>query len=420
MSNLNKIIYGLSSAGKIKQWSATSDLQVNSNSGLEIIVTWGYFGDSYKKQNKSIFVTSGKNLNKANETTLEEQCIIKIEQLYTAQYDKGYSENIESLTAIPDNTIVAKVAIKKPQLATKFKDRSKFIKVDSSGVLTDKYYGQPKLNGSRMFVTKISDTELVFSSRSGKLFKTFTHFQQELLNILQVGDILDGEIFSYKIPFENIQSLVNSDSLDYTILDLAGNVQYRVTDLEYHVYDVILANTNKPFKDRLTDLLNIFNTNSFTTIKKVETILFNNFNEFKIKFAEYVELDYEGLMLRHENGPYKFGYRTTDLIKYKEMLQDEFEILDIYLAENDPTKVQVLCKNRFSVEEGYSEFDIGSILGNKEVNLDKYYKNKNELIGKYLTVNYQALSKYNVPLFPVGVDLRSGYINEDNEFVPEI
>jgi len=42
---------------------------------------------------------------------------------------------------------------------------------------------------------------------------------------------------------------------------------------------------------------------------------------------------------------------------------------------------------------------------------NKYYNNRKLLENKaYLTIDYQTLSEYKVPLFPVGIDIREGEI----------
>ena len=54
-------------------------------------------------------------------------------------------------------------------------------------------------------------------------------------------------------------------------------------------------------------------------------------------------------------------------------------------------------------------------------NIKNYFNKKEELVDKmYLTVDYQTLSKYNVPLFPVGIVLRKGYRDKNNNFVAEV
>lgn len=401
---MSKILYGLSSKNKYKIWKAESDL-ITTSDGIKIVVTWGY--ETGKQQTKAIFVTSGKNLGKKNATTIEEQTQVKIDQLYQQQIDKGYAY---------DKTSINTSLIFKPQLAHKYADKKHLILYNDDLTFKVPYYGQPKLNGIRCFIQKISPTELQFSSRSGKLFKQFPHLIEDFLKVLPLNAIIDGELFNYNVPFEQIASLVNSDSLDYITED-----NYQVKDIHFHSYDYIEdPNTNlDTFKIRNEKLQALFKKHTFKSSFYVETVLLNNHDHIKTLFDDYSAKKYEGLMLRSSSGLYKFAYRTSDLLKYKEMLQDEFKILDIYLAENDPTKVQILCENRFNSEEQYNTFNIGSLLGNKEQNYNTYYLNKSKYIGKYLTVDYQCLSNYNVPLFPVGIIIRDGKL-VNNVFIPTV
>ena len=98
------------------------------------------------------------------------------------------------------------------------------------------------------------------------------------------------------------------------------------------------------------------------------------------------------------------------------MEDEEFKIKSIYLAENDNQKVMFVLYNHHNLaDENYSSFDC-FIKGDKEVNLE-YFNNQQYYINKWLTVQYQTLSKYNVPLFPVGLAIREG-IEEDGKFRP--
>ena len=54
----------------------------------------------------------------------------------------------------------------------------------------------------------------------------------------------------------------------------------------------------------------------------------------------------------------------------------------------------------------------------RKINL-KYFNLKDQYINKWLTVQYQTLSKYNVPLFPVGISVREG-VEENGRFIPNI
>ena len=100
------------------------------------------------------------------------------------------------------------------------------------------------------------------------------------------------------------------------------------------------------------------------------------------------------------------------------MEDEEFKIKDIYLAENDDQKVMFVLHNHHGEKDSnYSSFDC-FMKGDKEINL-KYFNLKDQYINKWLTVQYQTLSKYNVPLFPVGISVREG-VEENGRFIPNI
>lgn len=385
-NNIN--LYGLSSSGKYKVWKASTDYTVDPALGIKITKEWGY--EDGKSQVKDIYVTSGKNLGKANETTISEQAKLKLDQLYDAQLKDGYFLNKADLDL--DKSIL-------PQLAHQY-SKKKHLLHKSDEVFINDVYLQPKLNGIRCLATKISETDIQYLSRSGKLFKNFKHITTELLSVLKVGDVVDGELFSRSIPFEIIASLVNSDDEDVCVFD------YKIIQLEYHLYDKYSTDN---FITRYNSIGSFVNCNS---VKLVETVKVANMAEVRTKFTTYVENDYEGVMLRDNLVPYLQGQRSNGLLKYKTMLSDEFLISKIYLAANDPLKVQILCVNHNVPEDSpYRYFDVGSIKGTKEHNLQTYFSNKEALENiAYLTVDYQALSLYCVPLFPVGIALRAGQV----------
>jgi len=402
----NKVLYSKSKTSKWKIWKASTDYQVTPK-GIEITIQWGY--EDGKQQTKSVFVIAGKNKGKSNETTIQEQATLKLEQLYQKQFDDDYVLDKESYLKAP-----------KAMLAHKYKDKRHL--VDWTKPLN--CWASVKLNGIRCNV-HVKDKKITkFTSRTFKDFKRLVHLESDL-NLLISEDTIDcmfdGELYHPDIPFEILASLINNDEY-CEVYDPDTEITWTTNDVCYYIYDYVdYQNINDNYFDRFIDykglLIVSLNSNLIHIVHNTEV---KTEEQMKELATSWIDKGFEGLMLRHGSAAYSFGDRSEFLLKYKVMEQTEFKILDIYLAENDPTKIQILCENKFSNEEGYSSFDVGSVLGNKEANLLKYFNNKNSLIGKYLTVNYQALSKYNVPLFPVGVDIREGYINEDNEFVPEI
>lgn len=390
-------LYSYNSKNKVLIWYAESDLELDSEGRIPITI---YYGQQDGKISQKIrYVNSGKNKGKSNETTIQEQALLTIEQLYTAQMDKSYVFDLAQYET-PKNAM----------LAHKFKDRMHTLPLDDEGNFTAPVYIQPKLNGIRCESRKTSDMALDFLSRTNKLFTSFPHLVQDCLNVLEVDKSLDSELFNPNILFEHIASMVNGES-DREIRDEAGNVLHTLSEIKLYTYD-LMGYDDLTFTERLAVLKELSKKFS-SNIILVDTFLVKTLSELKAKHEEFKRKGYEGTMVRVGDSLYEYSKRSNGLLKYKDMEQAEFRIDDIYPAENDPDKVMF----KLWSEEGQNHFDC-ALKGDKMENL-KYLKNKELYLEQYLTVDYQALSKYNMPLFPVGIMVRTGKV-VDGKFIPDV
>lgn len=406
----NQTLYSLSKNNKWKIWKASTNYIVQPSKGIEIIIQWGY--EDGKQQTKSVWVVSGKNLGKSNETTIQQQTDLKLQQLYQKQFDDDY---------FTDKSLYVKTP--KAQLAHKYKDKKHLIEWGLKQNPNKYVWASTKLNGIRCNVHIDKKSIVKFTSREYKEFKYLTHLVPHLDYYVNDNKcMLDGELYHPDIPFEILSSLINSD--DYvSIIDPDTNIEWKTSDVQYHIYDYVdYENIDDDYFDRFIDFkdqLLAFNKNPL--IKIVSNVAVESEEEMKELALKWISEGYEGLMIRYGSVPYEFGERSSYLLKYKVMEQEEFKIKKIYLAENDPTKVQIVCYNHHNSNEDYNTFDLGSIKGNKEQNIIKYYNNKHLLEDKaFITVDYQVLSKYLVPLFPVGIDIREGYLDKNNKFIPNV
>lgn len=383
----NIYLYKYDTKGKVRQWKGWTEL--NENGSVTIKLEHGQ--QNGKLQIKERIVTKGKNIGKSNETTIEQQAQSDLESIYQKQLDDGYVLDINDYKE-PF----------RPMLAHKYQDRGKSIDWSKD------IYASTKLDGIRCFILVDQDGNCTFESRTGKQFKYFQHLEIELQSKKITNAVLDGELYSEDIPFEKICSLVNSD--DY--------VPEEDSEIKFYIYDMILYDKVKEvFSNRFKNYNQIFNSKPYNFIIPVAQTIVKSEQEMKTLAAEFVSKGYEGLMLKPGNGEYDFGKRSVNLLKYKEMHSDEFKIKDIFIAENDPERVQIeLYIDPFKSQE---TFKIGTLKGNKEDNYKNYYLNKSSLIGKWLTINYQTLTSYGVPLFPVGINIREGS-EIDNKFIPEV
>jgi DNA ligase-1 len=135
-------------------------------------------------------------------------------------------------------------------------------------------------------------------------------------------------------------------------------------------------------------------------VKLTRTDYAKTHTEVKKLHDQYKKDGYEGLMVRLAKGKYEFGSRSSSLLKYKEFIDEEFEIIDVLEATGRDSGTAVFvcrteCGGSFNVRPE----------GSKEIRTT-YLKDKIKMIGRMLTVRYQNRSDDNIPIFPVGVAVR--------------
>jgi ATP-dependent DNA ligase len=235
--------------------------------------------------------------------------------------------------------------------------------------LTFPVYVQPKLDGIRCLVYQ-KEGQWVFQSRNHIVFQPFPHLEKSLPK----GMILDGELYRHGLDFQSITSIVRKK--DHPDL----------SQLQYHVYDVICEGT---FEERYTRLLQL------KDLVLTETRTAHSEDDIE-KYHDFcVERGYEGIMIRNPKGLYKQA-RSKDLLKYKHFKTDEFQVVGHTVGKGDIAVLECITKEkRFGVMMKATLEDKQEML----TNIQDYY-------GKWLTVKYQELSKDGVPRFPVGIGWR--------------
>ena len=378
-----EFLYSVSKTGKILVWQAMLSLDLNDDGHLEITITSGQ--REGKKVNKVRLVKSGKNIGRANETTIQKQAADELDRLYTKQYDKGY---VSDITKVSDTKQVG--GVKKPQLAHKYPDKAHKLCADEF-VLT-----QPKIDGVRCFIAQTEDG-LRFTSRTGKPIPTVPHIASEIGDKLPVGHIMDGELYIEGYELQDIVSVV---------LPTKNKKTEELKKVMLHWYDYIPeGEEDKSYTQRFINCELDFNP---SVINKLKCDLFNE-DTLESTFDKYIAEGYEGMMLRDSTEGYKFGTRTNALQKYKKMHSEEFQIQDITDSPQDNAP-------RFVCDLRNGNSVTVRLVGDKDDNM-KYLENKEDYIGKWMSVKYQAWTKTGSIQFPVGEGLREGNLIS-GEFVP--
>jgi DNA ligase-1 len=235
--------------------------------------------------------------------------------------------------------------------------------------LTFPLYVQPKLDGIRCLVYE-KDGQTVFQSRNHSVFQPFPHIHPIS------GLVLDGELYNHGLEFHEITSMVRKKN------------HPELSQIQYHVYDVIADGTFEERLKRLRGLQGIY----LTETKKV-----NSVEEVEDYHRSCVERGYEGIMLRNPAGLYR-QTRSKDLLKYKHFKTDEYRVVGHTLGKEGIPVLECETEGKtFGVM-------MKSTLEEKRDMLAKIQ----DYYGKWVTVKYQELSKDGIPRFPVGMGFREG------------
>lgn len=347
-------LYGLDKKGGFKVWKCWTE-------GDKLFLEHGKLGG--KQQLKEEIIV-GKNIGRSNETSPSEQAVLEMNSRANKQRDKGYRENKEDLGSLPLSAMLA-------QDYNKTKHKVEWPVICSR-----------KLDGVRTLAFKENGV-VRLQSRGGKEY-VVEHIQNDLIELMQEGDVWDGELYIHRKYLEEIVSAVKKPNENTPLL-------------QFIVFDVV---SDKPFSERLKDLTYISCTllakSSF--IKAIDYGFAIDEKEMKYWHRQFVAEGYEGCMLRTQDGLYESGKRSNGLFKYKEFLDDEFEIIGV---EEDRNRNAV-----FKLYDPIANDTFTCTYGDFEQRKHQLL-NPQEYVGKMLTVKYQNRYKDSkLPQFPVGLIIR--------------
>lgn len=368
-------LYKMDNKGKIRQWSIEVIEKLNGGNGAWLYQqTHGVKGG--KMQSTSTWVQEGKNEGKSNETSPREQCILEATSLWTKQRDrKGYTETIPSEKPFG------------PMLAKSYDKDGKHIKFPC--------YVQPKLDGLRC-IAKVENGAVSLWSRQNKQFKVLKHIEEELSKF--PDGIYDGELYIHGTPFQTIVGAIKRDEKNEN-----------TEKIQYWIYDLINDNTNEKRQEELCSIFyKMYGPKPFdmTCIYNVLTRKVFNKDELIKEHKNWVDLKFEGIMLRNKHGLYKIGGRSADLQKYKLFMEEEFEIVD---AEECVGKMEGMCTFKCKTKDG-AIFDV--MPEGDEFTRQQYWEDWVDggiSPGDRLTVKFFQWTDSTpaVPRFPIGKAIRN-------------
>jgi DNA ligase-1 len=386
------VLYGEAVNSKTKMW----DISVFTINHIPTIITkHGYIDGKIQTNHKVIDI--GKNIGKSNYLSPLQNAVNIARSLWVKKKESGYVERGHPVTpaklgipSAPSDEIAYEIAddntnknhnpsnmdVPSVMLAHDFNKKNNHIKFPC--------FVQRKFDGTRC----VSIPNVGLFSRNKKKYPHLDHITQEI-NLLPTDIILDGELYSESISFQEIVGIVKRQTLS------KDDVQKQM-HIKLFVYDII---NDQPYYKRYQSLIELFQKYKFKHLVLVHSDTCASKEEMMEKHALYVEQGYEGIMLRNKNGLYK-GTRTNDLQKYKQFMDDEYKVIG-YEEGNGLEKGAVIwvCENKYKVP-----FRVRP-RGTREMRQEQFVNGAN-YIGKMLTVRFQELTNDGLPRFPVGIEFR--------------
>lgn len=333
--------------------------------------TWGQLDG--KMQSKATTAV-GKNIGKSNETTAEEQAVLEAEAVWVKKQKTGYSTSAEAPTTV--------------LLPMKVNDYHKHKKK-----VTFPCFTSPKLNGVNAEY-RLVDGELVLLSRGGEEYAIPEHQRVPVLTLMEhlTVDSLNGEMYKHGEHLQDIMAATKKHN------ELTPS-------LSFHVFEFpTVTGTYESKCHELYAARQTYVEHDVSSIPFVPVWVANSHEELDDQHAQCVFAGYEGLIIRNPKAEYKYNTRSLDVFKYKEALEDEFEVSGYNLDKNGHAVFMCLTPQ----DAGFKV----KLKGTNEERLAMAAE-ADSYIGKYLNVEYETLSKDGIPLKPVGQYFRK--VDENGE-----
>ena len=268
------------------------------------------------------------------------------------------------------------------------------------------YLGQWKINGLRCLIKVIKNTEdlfkpfnLQFQSREGEIWSSLLTLEDYLLHVipqdvlveLYENDIaLDGEVY---LPGGYTINQINHFVKDPTCVENKA-LQFWCYDIA--VEDMLQANRSKFILNKFCKHNIVFtskdnhynNKERFVVLPAIEI---TNTAQARTARDRFIELGFEGLILRNPNTEYDFGKRRVGvMVKYKRPDDGIFTVVDIKPEGVRRADIPLLiCKN--DINDELFEVHLSETFDYQRTVLCKKY----EYIGRKVNIEFSERSGVN-------------------------
>jgi len=408
-------LYKRNAQGKPLVWHAVSD-------AVEIIIEYGLVGGKLHMEYIPITLKNANELQ-SRVNAKRKEGYKELSELKDSLSDDAIKIAENAYTQLNDakpliyvlNTYLPKYSTTSegfvlPMLAKVLEDNKPF---DKYGTML----GQWKIDGLRCIIGAeqngmdlFNPIHLTYHSRTGE---DWTHkmswmdeillpkISKELLDMmLEEGACLDGELYLPGYAVNDINSFVKNTQLPQ---------HYK---LQYWCYDIACENMSAEarfkFKDNNLESVGMtyFNTkeehlnNTKQFVVLPTWVQIDSYEDAIIHRNQFIDLGFEGLILRNPSAEYQFGKRNQAMFKFKKVDDGKFIIADIKSEHKRSNLPLFVCFN--DINDELFECSI-----NKPQDVQReILANKDKYIGKYMLVEFRARSGVNqVPFHARGIEI---------------
>jgi len=401
-------LYKRNAQGKPLVWSISKGVDIT---GPELYISYGLVGGTLHRE--TIKVT----LKNANE----------FQSRVNAKRKEGYKAISELKDNLPEETIwdnnhllaylntylpkysTTSEGFVLPMLAKVLEDNKPFEKYGTM-------LGQWKIDGLRCIIGAektyniFQDIAFTYHSRTGEDWTSKMNWMDDILYdkisdelkemMVEEGACLDGELYLPGYSVNDINSFVKNTKLAQ---------HYK---LQYWCYDICCENMSAVNRDSFR-VNNIHVSDPMFRNKEQhlnndkQFVVLPTFNIFGIESATinrnvFIDLGFEGLILRNPNAEYQFGKRNQAMFKFKKIDDGKFVIVDIKTEHKRSDLPLFVLRN--DINDELFECSI-----NKPQDVQREILiNKDKYVGKYMCVEFRARSGVSqVPFHARGIDIEA-------------
>ena len=392
-------LYKRNAAGKPLVWHAVSD-------AVEIIIEYGLVGGKLHMECIPITLKNANELQ-SRVNAKRKEGYKELSELKDSLSDDAIKIAENAYTQLNDakpliyvlNTYLPKYSTTSegfvlPMLAKVLEDNKPFEKYGTM-------LGQWKIDGLRCIIGAernyqdlFTEVSLTYHSRTGEDWTPKMKWMDEILlpkiskelldMMIEEGACLDGELYLPGYSVNDINSFVKNTQLaqhyklQYWCYDICCENMSAEARNEFRLYNI-----NSPevhFTDKESHLDNNSQLVIIPTYSVEDIGISTNLRDC------FINLGFEGLILRNPSAEYQFGKRNQAMFKFKKVDDGKFIIVDIKSEHKRSDLPLFVCRN--DINEELFECSI-----NKPQDEQRgYLINKDKYIGKYMQVEFRNRS----------------------------